>query len=135
MAPDFTFFSELPPGSYSLDVTANGFKESKVADIAVAAETPRNLNVNMQTDGAAERDASIGSTITSDEIQRLPTVGADPYELLRTAPRITVELFSPIAERPKKKIEFDEPGIKSINPSMRVPMGAGEGFSYVSWIQ
>jgi hypothetical protein len=34
-------------------------------------------------------DASIGTTIDSDEIQRLPTFGADPYELLRTAPGIT----------------------------------------------
>jgi hypothetical protein len=34
-------------------------------------------------------DASIGTTIDSEEIQRLPTIGSDPYELLRTAPGIT----------------------------------------------
>jgi len=34
-------------------------------------------------------DASIGTTINSEEIQRLPTFGADPYELVRTAPGIT----------------------------------------------
>src|ERR1035438_1742290 len=34
-------------------------------------------------------DASIGTTIDSAEITRLPTFGSDPYELLRTAPGIT----------------------------------------------
>lgn len=34
-------------------------------------------------------DASIGNTITAETIQRLPTNGGDPYELLRTAPGIT----------------------------------------------
>ncbi len=34
-------------------------------------------------------DASIGSTISSEAIQRLPIVGGNPYELLRTAPGIT----------------------------------------------
>lgn len=99
----FYVFSSLPPGSYMLTVTANGFKENKNADVSLSAETPRNVNVNMQTAGSVESvsvtvnevpalqsaDASIGSTITSEEIQRLPTFGADPYELLRTAPGIT----------------------------------------------
>jgi hypothetical protein len=34
-------------------------------------------------------DASIGSTIDGAAIQRLPTFGTDPYELLRTAPGIS----------------------------------------------
>jgi len=96
-------FNELPPGTYSLDVKAGGFKDKKTDDVEVVAETPRNLNVNMVTGGATESvsvsattqpelqtaDASIGTTITSAEVERLPIVGGDPYELLRTAPGIT----------------------------------------------
>jgi hypothetical protein len=96
-------FNELSPGTYSLDVKAAGFKENKTDNLAIVAETPRNFNVNLQTGGATESvsvsaeteptiqtaDASIGSTITSEEVQRLPIIGGDPYELIRTAPGIT----------------------------------------------
>lgn len=96
-------FNELPPGNYSLLVTATGFKKNTLSNVAVAAETPRNMNVSLQPGGSVESvtvnedlvpalqtaDASIGSTISSDEVQRLPLVGGDPFELLRTAPGIT----------------------------------------------
>lgn len=96
-------FSELGPGQYTLVVTAPGFKKSNLTNVAIEAESPRDLTVTLQTGGATESvevkgdqvpelqtaDASIGSTITSDEIERLPIVGGDPYELLRTAPGIT----------------------------------------------
>jgi hypothetical protein len=96
-------FNELAPGQYTLEVTAQGFGTSSVTDLALAAETPRSVNVTLQAGGATESvqvngdlvpllqtsDASIGTTINSEEIQRLPTFGADPYELLRTAPGIT----------------------------------------------
>lgn len=99
----FFIFSALPPGNYSLDVKVQGFKEKKTDSIAVVAETPRNLNISLETGGASESvtvsastqpelqtaDASIGSTITSEEVQKLPIFGGDPYELLRTAPGIT----------------------------------------------
>jgi hypothetical protein len=99
----FYSFSELPPGDYSVVVTASGFKTNNTTDVELAAETPRSLNVKMETGGAVQSvtvnadltpvlqtsDASIGSTIDSAEIERLPTNGADPYELLRTAPGIT----------------------------------------------
>ena len=96
-------FSELAPGRYSIAVTAAGFKINNVSDLALEAETPRNVDVTLQPGGNTESvqvngdlapmlqtsDASIGSTVTSDEIERLPIVGGDPYELLRTAPGIT----------------------------------------------
>jgi len=96
-------FSELAPGSYSLTVAAVGFKTTKLTDLAISAETPRNVDVTLQAGGASESiqvngdyvpllqtaDASISTTLGSEEIQRLPTFGADAYELLRTAPGIT----------------------------------------------
>ncbi len=99
----FYRFIELPPGHYSLVVTATGFKKNNVTDVALTAETPRDVEVTLQPGGATESvevhgddvpmlqvsDANIGATIDSEEIERLPTYGADPYELLRTAPGIT----------------------------------------------
>ena len=99
----FFRFGELAPGNYTITATANGFKKNVMKDIGVVAETPRNMNVHMETGGAVETvevngnqgpqlqtaDASIGSTISTDEVTRLPIVGGDPYELIRTAPGIT----------------------------------------------
>ncbi|MEO6815139.1 MAG: carboxypeptidase regulatory-like domain-containing protein, partial [Edaphobacter sp.] len=96
-------FNELPPAHYSLAVTATGFKASTLDDVALAAETPRNLNVTLTTGDVSQTvtvnadevsalqnaDASVGSTISSEAIQRLPVIGGNPYELLRTAPGIT----------------------------------------------
>ena len=102
--PDGTYtFNELPPGDYTVAVVAQGFAKNTTSNIHVVAETPRSLNLTLQTGGATETvnvdadtapvlqtsDASIGSTISSAEVQRLPSFGADPYELLRTAPGIT----------------------------------------------
>ncbi len=96
-------FSSLGPGTYSINVSAKGFQQNAISNVAVAAETPRTLNLTLQTGVETQTvtvdadtqpliqssDASIGSTVTSEEIQRLPIFGADPYELLRTAPGIT----------------------------------------------
>jgi hypothetical protein len=96
-------FAELPPGHYSVVITAAGFKKNNLTDLALEAESPRTVNVTLQAGGATESvevhgdqipllqtsDASISTTIDSEQIQRLPTYGADPYELLRTAPGIT----------------------------------------------
>jgi hypothetical protein len=96
-------FSELAPGNYTLSVTAPGFQKNTLSNVALSAETPRNQNVTLKTGDTSQTvnvdadtlpllqtgDASIGATIDSDEIQRLPIFGADPYELLRTAPGIT----------------------------------------------
>jgi len=96
-------FNELPPGSYTVNVTAKGFQQSSVSNVALAAETPRSLNLTMQAGTESQTvtvnadlipllqtsDASIGTTIDSSEIERLPIFGADPYEVLRTAPGIS----------------------------------------------
>ncbi len=96
-------FNELPPGTYTVKVAAKGFQQSTVSNVAVVAETPRTLDLTMQTGSESQSitvnadlvpllqtgDASIGTTIDSAEITRLPTFGSDPYELLRTAPGIS----------------------------------------------
>jgi septal ring-binding cell division protein DamX len=41
-------FNALPPGSYTLQVEANGFQGNTINNVSVTAETPRNLNVTLQ---------------------------------------------------------------------------------------
>jgi hypothetical protein len=102
-AEGFYRFSELPPGSYTVVVSAANFKSSTSNNVAIAAETPRSLDVKLTPGGASETvtvnandtsglqtsDATISGTIDSAALQRIPTFGQDPYELLRTAPGIT----------------------------------------------
>jgi len=94
----FYKFSELPVGNYTVKVTANGFKDETFTDVAVSAELPRTLDIKLSIGQAAESvtvngestpmldtaDASVSSTISTEDVTRLPAFGRDPYELLRT---------------------------------------------------
>ncbi len=95
-------FSELAPGAYSLEATAKGFEKSSFADITLIAETPRNVDIKLQVGGAAQTvtvsgnevpvlntsDASVGTSLSSADVTRLPVFGRDPYELLRLTPGV-----------------------------------------------
>lgn len=96
-------FSELPPGSYNIIVDAPNFKKATFTNISIVAESPRNLDAKLAAGGAAETvtvnaadtialqtaDASVGTSIDNVQLERVPTYGRDPYELIRTAPGIT----------------------------------------------
>jgi len=99
----FYEFGELPEGTYTITVAANGFKSATYAEVAVSAELPRSIDVKMEVGQAAQTvtvngeetpildttDADTASTIGTAEVTRLPTFGRDPYELLRTGVGIT----------------------------------------------
>src|SRR6266481_8376 len=93
--------SELPPGNYTVTVEAPGFKKFVSEGVAVQAEQPRGLDVTLDVGAVSEQvtvtasqqilqteDPNISSTISADQIERLPQVGRDPYELLKLAPGV-----------------------------------------------
>ncbi len=104
-ASGFYSFAELQPGTYTVTVSAQGFRSQTFAAVGVSAELPRGLNVRLQVGSAGETvtvsgnqtpilntsNADIATTISSREVTRLPTFGRDPYELLRTSVGITGE--------------------------------------------
>jgi hypothetical protein len=92
---------ELPPGRYTVTVSAPGFKNSVSSDVEVKAEEPRGFDVTLQVGAVTEQvtvsasaealhteNANTGTTITTDQIDRLPQFGRDPYELLRLTPGV-----------------------------------------------
>lgn len=95
--------NELAPGHYSVQVSAKGFKAQNFADVALNGNTPNGLNITLTAGAASETvtvnanqvpllqtaDAAVSSTITSNDVTRLPAFGRDPYELLRTGVGIT----------------------------------------------
>lgn len=98
-AQGFYRFNALGPGTYTVSAELQGFKPQTLNDVAVAAETPRNLDIRMEAGASSETvtvnanevpilqtsDASIGSTMNAEQVTRIPIFGRDPYELIRTA--------------------------------------------------
>jgi hypothetical protein len=95
-------FTNLAPGQYSLVVKKDGFKTSTIDYIAVAAEKTQGLDVKMdlgqleqQVTVSAEsaqavetETAQVGGTLSTQNIQELPALGRDPFQLLRLAPGV-----------------------------------------------
>ena len=91
----------LPPGRYKVDVDAPSFKKSSTPNVDVVAEAVNAANVTLETGSASEtvnvtasaegletEGASIGGTITAQQVVDLPTFGRDPYTLLRVTPGV-----------------------------------------------
>jgi carboxypeptidase family protein/TonB-dependent receptor-like protein len=100
-AEGFYRISELPPGKYTVTIEAPGFKTSTSKDVVVEAEQTRGFDVTLQVGAITEQvtvtaapealqteNANVASTISSDQIARLPEFGRDPYELLKLAPGV-----------------------------------------------
>src|SRR5581483_11231520 len=98
----FYRFNQLPAGTYTVTVDANGFQTATVTGVQVAADLPQTANATLQPGNIQSTttvtasaiptlqtaDASVSGTITSAAMRELPTFGRDPYELVRTMPGI-----------------------------------------------
>src|SRR4029077_9698329 len=97
----FYRISELPPGKYTVTVESPGFKVSASKDVVVEAEQPRGLDVTLSVGNVQEsvtvtapvggletENASVNTTIGTQEVLTLPQFGRDPYELLHLAPGV-----------------------------------------------
>src|SRR5437868_11068723 len=93
--------AQLPPGRYTVTVEFTGFKSSVSKDVEIKAEEPRGLDITLEVGTVTEQvtvsasaealqteNANMGTTVSTEEISRLPQVGRDPYELLRFTPGV-----------------------------------------------
>lgn len=94
--------SGLPPGTYSVTAERAGFKKKILESVSVSGETTQGLDITLEVgdvtatvtvsgEGATPlqtENATLGGSITTREIQRLPQVGRDPYQLVRLAPGV-----------------------------------------------
>jgi hypothetical protein len=93
-------FSGLPPSKYTLSAEKDGFKKKVLDNVGVIAEQGNALNVQLDVGQVSEtvtvngdstplidtETANGGGTVTSREIQVLPSFGRDPFQLLQLAP-------------------------------------------------
>ena len=97
----FYRFSGLAPGRYAVSAEARGFKKQQVEDFVVRAEQTQGLNFQLAPGEITEtvtveealpalktENADGGRVLSTREIQSLPQIGRDPYELLRLAPGV-----------------------------------------------
>ncbi len=91
---DYRFLS-LPPGAYTLSVTATGFARYEQTGIQLLVDTPVTANVQLKIGGATEKvtvsseapalnlvDASIGNSFNQDQIRQIPLEGRNVPDLL-----------------------------------------------------
>ncbi|HXN24633.1 MAG TPA: TonB-dependent receptor [Candidatus Dormibacteraeota bacterium] len=94
--------SGLAPGAYSVVVEKPGFTKKILNDVRVDAEQMRSLNVQLEVGLVTEsvtvsessvalldtQAAAIGGTFTSRDVENLPSMGRDPFQLIRLTPGV-----------------------------------------------
>jgi outer membrane receptor protein involved in Fe transport len=94
----------LPVGSYTVKVNANGFKETVQNGIVLTATQQATLNYTLQPGGETSvvtvnaevplvnlANSVLGATIDNRQIDNLPLVGRDVYQLLNLTPGVQNE--------------------------------------------
>ena len=93
-------FNGLPPSQYALTLEKEGFKKKVLDEVGVIAEQANAVNVQLEVGQISEtvtvngnstplidtETSSLSGTVTSEDIQKLPSFGRDPFQLLQLAP-------------------------------------------------
>jgi hypothetical protein len=93
-------FSGLPPSTYTLAIEMAGFKRKVLDNVGVIAEQANAVNVQLEVGAATEsvtvsgdstplidtETSNLSGTVNSQDIQKLPSFGRDPFQLLQLAP-------------------------------------------------
>jgi carboxypeptidase family protein len=92
-------FNGLAPHSYTIEVELSGFKKAVLQDVQIRGEQANTVDVKLDVGGASETvnvtgaaplidtaTASVGSSVTTQQIQTMPSAGRDVLQLLQLAP-------------------------------------------------
>jgi hypothetical protein len=119
-------FLSLAPGHYAIAVEKPGFKKKTLEDVVVAAEQTQAVNITLEIGDITQsvtvsaevtptidtETGQISGTLSSKEVQNLPSLGRDPFQLLRLAPGV-----------------FGDAAVSNGGGSQNVPGSAGPGGS------
>jgi hypothetical protein len=94
-------FLQLPPGTYRLTVTANGFRNYEQTGIQLLVNTPATVNATLEVGGATQvvsvtaeapalntTDATLGNAITENQVKQLPLEARDVAALYSLQPGV-----------------------------------------------
>jgi Carboxypeptidase regulatory-like domain/TonB dependent receptor len=95
-------FLSLAPGHYAITVEKAGFKKKSLEDVAVAGEQTQVVNITLEVGEVTQsvtvsaevapaidtETGQISGTLSSNEVQNLPSLSRDPFQLIRLAPGV-----------------------------------------------
>jgi len=109
-------FLFVPPGTYSLSVTATGFRPYQVSGVQLLVNTPATLNAELKVGAATETvevtseqpalnlvDASIGNSFDETQVKQVPLEGRNVPDLLSLQAGVAYTGNRPDMQDPKVK--------------------------------
>jgi hypothetical protein len=95
-------FNALPPARFSIALEKSGFKTKTIDQVLIIPEQANALNLRLEVGDATQtvtvngsespamdtETASVSGTVTSNEIQHLPSFGRDVFQLAQLAPGV-----------------------------------------------
>ncbi len=94
-------FANVPPGAYEIAANKTGFRVAKVSQIEITVGTPLTINFSLEVGAMAQTvevtvtgaelqttNATVGTTIGSENLQELPNLSRDVSSLLTLQPAI-----------------------------------------------
>jgi hypothetical protein len=98
-------FNALPPDTFSLVVTRDGFQKKVLSKLQLIPEQPNAVNIQMEVGAASStvtvdastvsaldtETANVGRSITENEVQHMPTFQRDVTSLIQLAPGVLAD--------------------------------------------
>ena len=95
-------FNGLPPDHFSVKAGKQGFQTTNIAEVVLIPEQPNALNIKIQVGGTTQQvvvsgsaaplldtdTATVSATISSNQIQHLPSYNRDVFQLAQLAPGV-----------------------------------------------
>lgn len=98
-------FAFLPPGSYKVSITANGFQSQQRQGVIVAAGQPTSVNIQLEIAGATQtvdvveaaaslqtENADVTTDFSTQMVENLPNPGGDITYFVQTAPGVVMNV-------------------------------------------
>jgi len=93
-------FNGLPPSKFMITVEKAGFKTKVTKGVGLIAEQANSINVQLEVGTTGEsvtvsgdstplidtETSNLQGTVRADQLQKLPSIGRDPFQLLQLAP-------------------------------------------------
>ncbi len=95
-------FNGLPPDRFSVKAEKQGFQTTNIAQVVLIPEQPNALNIKMQVGGTTQQvvvsgsqaplldtdTATVSATVSSNQIEHLPSLNRDVFQLAQLAPGV-----------------------------------------------